>query len=299
MKISASRGSLTEQSASLPGSVEFSSADLRRVRSRALRAASRARAASTDFETIRLASVGFSSRNSPSFRLTVSLTRPSTWRVAQLGLRLALELRLGELHRDHGGQALADVLAREVRVLLLQEPLLAAVGVDRAGERRAEAGEVRAALVRVDVVREGEDGLLIRGVPLHRDLDRPVVGVVLEVDGLAVERVLVLVQVVDEVDDPALVVEGVLLAAGALVEELDLEAAGEERRLAHALGERRVVVGDLLEDLGVGRESDRGAGLCLTSRPSSGRPAARPARSPGSTRSRRGGSPGEASRKAR
>ena len=83
----------------------------------------------------------------------------------------------------------------------------------------------------------------------------------LEVDGLAVERVLVLVQVVDEVDDPALVVEGLLLAAGALVEELDLEAAGEERRLAHALRERRVVVGDLLEDLGVGREGDRGAVL--------------------------------------
>src|SRR5690348_17364869 len=37
MKISASDGSLTEQSASLPGRREFSSADLRRVRSRALR----------------------------------------------------------------------------------------------------------------------------------------------------------------------------------------------------------------------------------------------------------------------
>jgi hypothetical protein len=69
---------LTEQSASLPGSVEFSSADFLRVRSRALRAASRARAASTDLLTIRRASVGFSSRNSPSLRFTVSLTRPST-----------------------------------------------------------------------------------------------------------------------------------------------------------------------------------------------------------------------------
>ncbi len=39
MKSSASEGSRTVQSASLPGSVEFSSADLRRVRSRALRAA--------------------------------------------------------------------------------------------------------------------------------------------------------------------------------------------------------------------------------------------------------------------
>ena len=52
MKSSASSGSLIEQSASLPGSVEFSSAHLRRVRSRALRAAWRARAAATAFVMI-------------------------------------------------------------------------------------------------------------------------------------------------------------------------------------------------------------------------------------------------------
>ncbi len=78
MNSSASVGSRTVQSASLPGRVEFSSADFRRVRSRALRAASRARAASTAFWRIRRASPGFSSRNSPSLRLTVSFTKPST-----------------------------------------------------------------------------------------------------------------------------------------------------------------------------------------------------------------------------
>jgi len=45
MKSSAADGSLIEQSASLPGSDIDSSADLRRVISRALRAACRARAA--------------------------------------------------------------------------------------------------------------------------------------------------------------------------------------------------------------------------------------------------------------
>ena len=77
-KISASAGSRTEQSASLPGSVEFSSADLRRVRSRALRAASRARCACTAFVMICLASVGFSSRNSARPLLTAACTKPST-----------------------------------------------------------------------------------------------------------------------------------------------------------------------------------------------------------------------------
>ena len=76
MNSSASAGSLTEQSASLPGSAEFSSADLRRVRSRALRAAARARAASTLLRITRRASWGFSSRNSDSRAYTTECTKP-------------------------------------------------------------------------------------------------------------------------------------------------------------------------------------------------------------------------------
>ena len=52
---------------------------------------------------------------------------------------------------------------------------------------------------------------------------------------MAVDRVLRLVDVGDEVLDPALVVELDPLAAGALVGERDPQAAGEERRLAEAL----------------------------------------------------------------
>ena len=151
-------------------------------------------------------------------------------RVAELGLRLALELRVGELHRDHRGQALADVVAAEVLVLLLQQALVAGVGVQRPGQRRAEAGEVRAALVGVDVVGEREHRLLVGGVPLHRDLDRAVVGLALEEDRLAVQRVLGLVQVLDEVDDAALVVELSLLARAALVDQLDLAGRGSGTR---------------------------------------------------------------------
>ena len=73
---SASDGSLTEQSASLPGSVEFSSADLRRVRSRALRAAERAWAAWTALRIAARASCGFSSRNSARRALTIEWTNP-------------------------------------------------------------------------------------------------------------------------------------------------------------------------------------------------------------------------------
>ena len=76
MKISLKAGSFTEQSASLPGRREFSSADLRRVRSRALRAALRACAAWTAFMITERASCGFSSRNSSRPRLTTDSTNP-------------------------------------------------------------------------------------------------------------------------------------------------------------------------------------------------------------------------------
>ena len=186
MNSSVSAGSRTEQSASLPGSAEFSSADLRRVRSRALRAAARAWAAETALRMTALPSAGFSSRNSASVRVDHRVDEALHARVAELGLRLALELRVGELGRDDRGQTLAHVLAGEVVVLLLELALLARVAVERARQRRAEARQVRAALVRVDVVGEGEDRLLVGGVPLHRDLDGALgLVLLLEVDDLA------------------------------------------------------------------------------------------------------------------
>ena len=123
-----------------------SSADLRRVSSRALRAARRAREAAIALLTIWRASVGFSSRNSASFALTVGLDEAGDRRVAELRLRLALELRVLELDRDDGGEPLAHVLALEVVLLLLQQALVARVLVQRARERRAEALHVGAAL---------------------------------------------------------------------------------------------------------------------------------------------------------
>src|SRR3954471_4690488 len=182
-------------------------------------------------------------------------------RVAELGLRLALELRVGELGRDDRGQPLADVLAGEVLVLLLELALLARIAVERARQGGAEARQVRAALVRVDVVREREDGLLVGGVPLQRDLDRALVRLALEEDDLLLDRVLALVEVADEVLDAALVLELDAVAAAALVNERDLEPARQERRLAQALLEDREVEVERLEDVGVRREADRGAGL--------------------------------------
>ena len=91
--------------------------------------------------------------------------------VAELRLRLPLELRVPQLDGDDRSEPLASVLALEVVVLLLEEALLARVLVERAGQRCPKSLEMRSALRRVDVVREGEHRLDVRAVPLHRDLD--------------------------------------------------------------------------------------------------------------------------------
>ena len=124
---------------------------------------------------------------------------------------------------------------------------------------------MRAAFVRVDVVREREHQLGVAVVPLQRDLGVDAVLLALHEDRLVVDDRLVLVQVLDERDDAAFVLELVALAV-ALVVDRDEDAAVQERELAQALRERVEAVFRRLEDLRVGLERDlraaalRGAG---------------------------------------
>src|SRR5205823_8057626 len=91
---------------------------------------------------------------------------------------------------------------------------------------------------------------------------RALLALALEVRDLLVDRVLVRVDVGDEVPDPTLEVELSALAAGPLVGEDDPQPASQERRLAQALAERLVRPVAVLEDLlDVGEEGDRRAGV--------------------------------------
>src|SRR5262245_1831596 len=151
--------------------------------------------------------------------------------VAKLGFRLSLELRMRNLDADDAGQAFADVVAGDTFLEVFREVVLRRVRINRARQRRSEAGEVRATLVRVDVVREGIDHLRVAVVPLQRDLRVDTVSLAAHVDRLFVDGRLVLVEVRDERDDAAVVVELVTLAVP-LVIERDHDAAVEEGELA-------------------------------------------------------------------
>ena len=189
--------------------------------------------------------------------------------VAQLGLRLALELRIWHAHRDDGAEALADIVAGHPALEGLQVAVLLRVRRELAGERRAEAREVGAALTRVDVVGEGEHALLVAVVVLQRDLDLDVALLAfeeevllapLEEHHLGMDGRLVLVEVLDELDDAALEEERVA-AAVVLVLDDDLQPAVQERQLAQPVRQRvERELGDL-EDRRIRLESDDGAVL--------------------------------------
>src|SRR5581483_7774273 len=180
--------------------------------------------------------------------------------VTELGLRLALELRLRQANRDDRAEPFPDVIAGDPALEVLEEAVGLRVCADRARQRGAEAGEVGPALPGVDVVREREHELLVAVVVLERHLDLGVAPPTLEVEHLRVNGGLVLVDVLDELADAAGVVEGDLLLVP-LVLDLDPEALVQERELAEPVGQDVEREGRDLEDLGIRLEPDRGAAL--------------------------------------
>ncbi len=89
----------------------------------------------------------------------------------QLALGLALKLRLRELDGDDGDKAFAHVVAGngDLVFLLLEHAGGLREIVYGARQRRAEAGEVRAAVHGIDGVGEGEDVFSVGVVVLQRD----------------------------------------------------------------------------------------------------------------------------------
>ena len=121
---------------------------------------------------------------------------------------------------------------------------------------------MHAPLVRVDRVREGVERFGVARVPLHRDLDLGVLLLDLHGNDL-VQDLFALRQVLDEVDEPTVGLEYLLvLRRLPLVHELDLGAFVQERELPEAFDQGLALeVPGLGEDLGIGPETDSGAGL--------------------------------------
>lgn len=102
--------------------------------------------------------------------------------VAQFHFGLPFKLRLDQLDRDDGRHALPDILAFELGALALEDIEAAAIVVDHARERGAEADQVGAAFDGIDVVGEGKDVFRIAVVILHGDFDGGVLAHALDIN---------------------------------------------------------------------------------------------------------------------
>src|SRR5437764_279780 len=149
MNSSESAGSRSWQSASLPGNELTSSAPLRRVSSRALRAASRAAAASTTFVRILRVSDGCSSNHWPSLSLiTDSTTGRTAVEILGEGLDAAFVEQVGDLGRRGALVGQDDAHAR-VQERQLAQPMLQRGEVELGlgeGLGRGQEGHFRAVL---------------------------------------------------------------------------------------------------------------------------------------------------------
>ena len=204
-------------------------------------------------------------------------------------LGLALELRLGQPDRHDGGQAGEDVLLLDLVAADLEPPgveleLLA----EHLDQRLVEPLDVGAALGRRDDVDEREHLRVVAGAPAQRHVDEALAGQLghrhvarrvedrdvlgegaraLQPPHLGDRRVGR--EEVDELGDPAVVDEGLLVHAvrtgrpgqAALVADDQRQPGDEERRLPRPGGQLlQVELGARLEDLVVRPEPDPGSG---------------------------------------
>jgi len=177
---------------------------LRRVRSRALREASR-RARRINRLVDDAAAYGRVLVEEFAQLLVDELRHVAADVAVQLALGLPFELRLRHFHTHHRGQPLANVVASQC-LLVLEQLLLLAKRVDGAGERGIEAAQVRASIHRVDGVGEAEDVFRIAVVVLQRHFhrQRSTVGQIalgLEVHRFVVQHLLALIEQLDEFGD--------------------------------------------------------------------------------------------------
>ena len=118
----------------------------------------------------------------------------------------------------------------------------------------------------VDIVDIRVQVFLVLVVIFQSNLDRHVVALARDVNRFGDELGAVGIQVVDEVDEAVLRIEGLaavfaVFVLGALVGERDGDAVVEVSQLAHTVGEGAVVVFRGLENRAVRREGDAGAVL--------------------------------------
>jgi hypothetical protein len=159
----------------LAGQGAMSIAPLRRVSSRAFLAASRAAAASITFWMTELGDVGILLEPFGQLVGDQAFERLATSELTSLSLVCELNLGSGSLTETMAVRPSRMSSPVRLTFSFFSAPERSAKAVQGAGQRRAERGQVGAAVALRDVVGEAEDLLVIAVVPLQRDVDADLV----------------------------------------------------------------------------------------------------------------------------
>ena len=167
--------------------------------------------------------------------------------VAELCLRLPLELGFHHLYGDNRGEAVAEVVTGNLHLCVLEQVVVLGVFLQRCSEGTAETHQMCATLYRVDVVYEGIDILVGGGVVCESHFHGYASTLGIEVNHIVDERLLVGVDILHKF---AQALAGVEALAARLALGVHLPQVGEcegdsriqERQVAQAVGENRVVV---------------------------------------------------------
>ena len=184
MKISVPAAVWMVQSASLPGRRSLRVADWRPTSFSRLRFR-RSSAWSIDHSSSFVACIGLSASQWSKASRTVDLDDARRFLRGEAVLGLALEFRLADEHRQHGGGRAHHVVGGDLRRPAVVGQL--AVGAQALRQRRAQAGLVRAAVGRRDGVAVGAREAVVVGDPGDRPFDRAVAVLAL---GAAGEQIL-------------------------------------------------------------------------------------------------------------
>ena len=175
--------------------------------------------------------------------------------ISKLLLGLSLELRILDFDRNYGRETFTDIITTQIRLRVLQELMTACIIVKGLRDRVFKTGEVGSTLRGIDVIDEGIGILSIGVIMLHRDLDEHMIPLTLTVNDIRIQWLLALVEILHELLDTTLVVEGLfLLFTFTSIDQCNFQRLREEGCLTETNLQGIVIIYGIFEDLRIRKE---------------------------------------------
>jgi len=157
----------------------------------------------------------------------------------ELVLGLAGEFRVRYLYGQDTGQAFARIVPRHGDFLFLADPAFPGIGVDLAGQRAAETGQMGAPIPLGDVIGETQHVFVIAVIPLHRAFNGQAVFLTRDENRIAMQALAGSVQPFHKSLHAAVIVQiDDLLIGRAGIRQFDIDAGIQEGQFPQPVFQR-------------------------------------------------------------